>query len=206
MANEKPSIAILVAVIGALATLGVACITGVFGLVQVFINSSEEVPTALVLVTPAQVIYTSTAPATPPVSTPTPGLLFASQVAANGQAIDPGNRFKQTVSEIYAVFPADMPPPGTQINVTEPEEGAYYAFLKINANSNVASIGWRWILDGDTVNEFSTEVSPNDEIWLSSYNYEQGVFSTENLGPGTYRVIILLGGNPVVSGEMIIEP
>ena len=134
-------------------------------------------------------------------------LVFATKVATNGQAIDPGKTFPRHIRDLYAVFRADMAPPGMKVNVGNPTTDAYYAYLKVKDNSPVSSFGWRWYHDGRVINEYETEVQPGDEIWLQRYDYSgDGIFGGDDLGPGTYTTGILLGGNPAMSAELTIKP
>ncbi len=134
------------------------------------------------------------------------GLIFASKIEANGEAIDPSTTFSQNVSDLYAVFRSDMAPPGMKINVMNPNEGAYYAYLKVNDGASVSNFGWRWYRDGQVVNEYQMEVGSGKGVWLQRWDYSgNGVFGGE-LGPGTYTIVILLDGNPAMSSELIIKP
>lgn len=232
--KDKPGIAIIIAAIGAIATIVTACITGFFGMLPSLVDRVAEArppqaaasQTATFTLT-AQVSATlqppsdtpnPTATTTPtlapsatdaPTLTPTPlaPLLFASRVAANGQALDPGAAFKAGITDLYAVFPASDSPPGTIISETNPDEGAYYAFLRADPERPITRIGWRWIYEGEVVNEYEVDVEPGSDFWLSAFNYEQGgLFGNQQFPYGTYRVVILLGGNPSVSGEVVVEP
>jgi hypothetical protein len=221
MAAEKPNTGVIIAVIGAVATIFTACITGAFGIIQLTLDKNAD-PTAtpgavseLALATAAdasalslsQATATKLAPEVRPTPSPQPGLLFASQIDPDGKAIDPGNTFQASVTEIYAVFPGGKAPPGTAIGVDNPEEGAYYAFLKIDDSSDLASIGWRWVYQGSTVNEYETEPVGGAVVWLSTYSYvEGGIFNGDPLGPGKYTVIVTLAGNPFLSAELAIQP
>jgi hypothetical protein len=141
-----------------------------------------------------------------PSTNPPSGLVFATKIATNGQAIDPGTTFPSHVKNLYAVFRPDMAPPGMRVNVDNPTTGDYYAYLKVKEDSTVSSFGWRWYHKGRVVNEYGTEVQPGDEIWLQRYNYsEDGIFGGDDLGPGSYTIVILLGGNPAMSAELTIK-
>lgn len=218
MAQQKPSTAIIIAVIGALATILAACVTGFFGLLQYVVTKATE-PTAAAQVgitslstpealsTAAPQLTPTSAPTSRPSPTPSPGLLFATKIAADGKAIDPGSRFSANISEIYAVFPAASVPPGMLINVAEPDEEGYYAFMKVNNANTIKTVGWRWIYQGKTVNDYQVIVAPGDVIWLNFFNYNPGgIFGNDDFGPGTYKVVITLGDDPALSGDLIIEP
>jgi hypothetical protein len=133
-------------------------------------------------------------------------LVFATKVSTNGQAVDPGTTFPSHIRDLYAVFRADMAPPGMEVNVDDSTTGAYYAYLKVKDDSPVSSFGWRWYHKRRVVNEYETEVQPGDEIWLQRYDYSgDGIFGGD-LGPGTYTIVILLGGDPAMSAELTITP
>jgi hypothetical protein len=140
-------------------------------------------------------------------TSPPSGLVFATKVATNGQAIDPGTTFPSNTKKLYAVFRADMAPPGMEVNVDNPTSGAYYAYLKVKDDSPVSSFGWRWYHKGRVVNKYETEVQPGSEIWLLRWdNSRDGIFGGDDLGPGTYTVVVLLGSNPAMSAELTIKP
>ena len=137
---------------------------------------------------------------------PPRGLIFATKIEANGQAIDPGTIFSQNITDLYAVFRTNMAPPGMKVNVENPQEGAYYAYLQVNDAAALSSFGWHWYRDGQVVNSHEEVVGPGIGVWLQRYDYDgQGIFSGE-LGPGTYTIVILLDGNPAMSAELIIKP
>ncbi len=93
-----------------------------------------------------------------------------------------------------------------QVTAGHPTPDAYYAYLKVKEDSSLSSFGWRWYRDGQAVNEHETAVQPGSEVWLQRYDYSgRGLFGGE-LGPGTYTVAILLGGNPAMSAELVITP
>lgn len=235
--KDKPGIAIVIAAIGAIATIVTACITGFFGMLPSLVDrvaearsqqavSSPTTTLALAAVAPSAtaplptVTFTleptatttptlAPSPTDPPTPTPTPlpPLLFASKVAANGQALDPGAAFKGGITELYAVFPAGMAPPGTVLSEENPDDGAYYAFLRPDPDRPITRIGWRWIFEGEVVNEYEMDVTDGSDFWLSSFNYEPGgLFGNQQFPYGTYTVVILLGGNPSASGEVVVEP
>lgn len=233
--KDKPGIAIVIAAIGAIATIVTACITGFFGMLPSLVDRIAEarppqaasptmtvlpfteplaaaaLPTATFTLEPTATTTPTLAPSPtdPPTPTPTPlpPLLFASKVAPNGQAIDPGATFKGGITDLYAVFPVGMAPPGTVIGEEDPDDGAYYAFLRADPDRPITRIGWRWIYAGKVVNEYEMEVEPGSDFWLSSFNYEPGgLFGNQQFPYGKYTVVILLGGNPSVSGELVVEP
>jgi serine/threonine protein kinase len=145
----------------------------------------------------SQPVQTSSAPS---------GLMFATQVGPNGQAVDPGTRFPAKVKNLYAVFEPGKAPPGTRVNVDQPAKDAHYAYLKVKDDSPLSKVGWRWYRNNRVVNEYETQVQPGFEFWLQRFDYgEQGIFHDE-LGPGEYTVVILLGGNPALSTELQIDP
>jgi hypothetical protein len=228
--NEKLGPAVIIAVIGAIATVTTACITGFFGLLPVIIDQinpakspdpevmsisdgsikmSADDSVAKLTPTQTETLVGTVTPTVLPTSTPTPlpRLLFASSITTNGLALNPNTEFKSGINELYAVFPTGMTPPGTVVSEETPEEGGYYAFLKIEENSSLSRIGWRWIYDGAIVNEHEIDVVAGDDIWLAFYNYQEGgIFGAAPLPYGKYTIIITLGGNPSMSADLIIEP
>lgn len=136
---------------------------------------------------------------------PKPGLVFASKVEANGQAINPGTIFSQDITDLYAVFRSNMAPPGMVIKSDSIIDGAYYTYLKPNEESSLSEFGWQWYKDGEKVVDYESPVKGKKNVWLQRYNYfGKGVFG--ELGPGTYTIVILLDGNPALSSELTIEP
>lgn len=139
---------------------------------------------------------------------PPRGLIFATKIEANGQAIDPNTTFSQNITDLYAVFPTSMAPPGMKVNVEIPKEGAYYSHLKVIDETSLSSFGWRWYRDGKEVNyyEMSTK-SGKKNFWLKYSDYESpgGIFNGK-FSPGTYTIVILLDGNPAMSAELKIVP
>lgn len=149
------------------------------------------------------------APTEAPARTPLPagGLVFATQIAPNGEALDPGTTFPRNINDLYAVFRADATPPGLAVDTPNPKADAYYAFLKLSAGESAATIGWRWYLDGEVVNEYATDLLPGESVWLQRYDYSQGgIFGSGALPPGHYTVVFLRGGNPALSAELTITP
>ncbi|MGI9547938.1 MAG: adenylate/guanylate cyclase domain-containing protein [Flavobacteriaceae bacterium] len=137
---------------------------------------------------------------------PPKGLIFATKVEANGQAVDPSTTFSQNITDLYAVFASNMAPPGMKINVEDPQEGAYYAYLKVTDASTISKFGWRWYFNGEVVNEHEMELKPGNGVWLQRWDYSgDGVFSGD-FGPGKYTIVILIDSNPAMSAELIIEP
>ena len=50
-------------------------------------------------------------------------------------------------------------------------------------------------------------VQPKDEIWLQRYDRSKGgSFGSYDLGPGTYTIVLLLGGNLAMTAELTIKP
>lgn len=132
------------------------------------------------------------------------GLVFASQIETNGEAINPGSVFSEDISDLYAVFRSDMVLPGMDIKADSIRPGSYYAHLKTEEISSVKTIGWRCYFKGDTVFNYTTPVSKNGYIWLQRYNYDNaGIFA--EFGPGKYKVVILIDGNPAISSDIIIK-
>lgn len=94
------------------------------------------------------------------------GLIFATKVEANGQAIDPKNTFPQDITDLYAVFRTNRAPPGMKMNVENPKEGAYYAYLQINDKASLSYFGWRWKKNGKVVNKYDMKVRAGKNVWL----------------------------------------
>lgn len=93
------------------------------------------------------------------------------------------------------------------ISEEDPDDGAYYAFLRADPDRPITRIGWRWIFEGEVVNEYEIDVVPGSDFWLSSFNYQQGgLFGNQQFPYGKYTIVILLGGNPSVSGDLVVEP
>jgi hypothetical protein len=133
------------------------------------------------------------------------GLLFSTKVAPNGEAIDPGTSFPANITDFYAVFRPDATPPGLVVTAENPNPDAYYAYLRGVENNSLTRFGWRWIREGETVNEYETDVTPGTTVWLQRFDYNgQGIFGGD-LKPGAYRIVILLGGNPAMSAEASID-
>jgi hypothetical protein len=140
-------------------------------------------------------------------SVPVSGLMFATKIAPNGEAIDPGTSFPPDIQDIYAVFRADMTPPGLVVDAQNPKPDAYYAYLKLKEGTKDSTVGWRWYLDGQLVNEYETGIQSGASIWLQRFDYsEGGIFGSGSLTPGNYRVVFLLGGNSALSSDLIIAP
>jgi len=67
------------------------------------------------------------------------------------------------------------------------------------------SLGWRWYRDEQIVNEYEVTLSPGKYVYLQRFDRsERGIFG--KLGSGKYKVVILIGGEPAMSGEFTIEP
>ena len=135
------------------------------------------------------------------------GLLFASKIAANGLALDPGSEFEVGITDLYVVFPAGMAPPGTFISVDNPQPGSYYAFLQVEQGNSLSRIGWRWIYEGTVVNEYEMDVAAGNDIWLSYSNPQGGaIFAAAPFGAGKYTIVVTLGGNPLIRADLLIRP
>lgn len=241
--SEKPNYAVWVAIIGAIATITTACVTGFFAMVPSVIEKLNQRPTPQIALanastatqasavkldaqaTPAPAATSTPTPeptSTPPPPSPTPeptatelppsptqqaGLLFASKIAANGLALDPGSEFPKGITELYAVFPAGMPLPGTIISANNQKEGSYYAFMRVEPGSSTTRIGWRWIYQGAVVNDYEMDVAPGNDIWLSYSNPQAGgIFGSAPYGPGKYTIVITMAGNPLISSDLVILP
>ncbi|MCB0064195.1 MAG: helix-turn-helix transcriptional regulator, partial [Caldilineaceae bacterium] len=74
---------------------------------------------------------------------PVAGLVFATHITPEGRAIDPGTTFAPNVADLYAVFRADSTIPGTTVSVEDPAPDAYYAYLRINDEPTISTLGWR---------------------------------------------------------------
>lgn len=132
-------------------------------------------------------------------------IVFATQIAPDGRALDPGLLFPAAISDLYAVFRPEQVPPGTRANVHNPDPSAYYAYLKVREDSVLSRLGWRWYFRGELINDFEMEVGPGSEVWLQRFEYEtDGIFCNANYGPGNYRIVLLLGGNPALSSTVTI--
>ena len=133
-------------------------------------------------------------------------LQFASRVAPDGMALDPGLTFSAEVIDLYAVFSPKAPLAGTQINVDTPDPNGRYAFLKLPADGTVSRIGWRWYYNGAVINEYEMDVKPGSIVWLQKFRYEgSGIFNDNPpFGRGQLRIVLLLGGNPSMSATVTI--
>ncbi len=238
---EKPNYAVIIAIIGAIATILTACVTGFFTMVPAVLERLDQrnipktalvevstatqanaaVPASIVTPAPSDTITPEptatdqppsptlepTATEIPPSPTPQAGLLFASKIAANGLALDPGSEFHKGINELYAVFPAEMPLPGTMISANNQQKGSYYAFMRVEPGSSTTRIGWRWIYKGAVVNDYEMDMAPGNDIWLSYANpQEGGIFGNAPFGPGKYTIVITMGGNALISSELVILP
>jgi TIR domain-containing protein len=133
------------------------------------------------------------------------GLVFATRIAANGQALDPAVTFPPTVTKLYAVFRPDMVPPGMKVyNVQQPAPGGYYANLQLKEGASLSRLGWRWYRDRQVVIHDKFECGPGQYVWLERYD-NGGVFRGE-LGPGKYTVVVLVDEEPVMSAVLTIKP
>lgn len=139
------------------------------------------------------------------VVTPQAGLVFATKITPEGRALDPNTTFAPNVADLYAVFRPDSTIPGTAVNIDEPDPSAHYAYLRITDRPTISTLGWRWYYNGEVVNEFEMDVRPGNIVWLQCFSYEnEGIFCEAPFGPGEYRIVILLGGNPALSSRIVI--
>lgn len=207
-AQSKQSDGVKMALIGAAATVLVAVISGVFSLMG---QGSAPPPVPAPVETPSSLPPTDTPlpPTETPTSVPTPtdtpapvgGLRFATQIGPDGRAVDPDTTFPVAAQDFYAVFRPGEVPPGVAVAVENPDPNAYYAFLRPATGSNLSTFGWRWYKNGEIVNEYEADATVVP-FWLQRYAGSDGsVFSTL-AGPGTYRIVILLDGNPSVSADV----
>lgn len=134
------------------------------------------------------------------------GLVFATEVEANGLAVDPGTSFPQDIKSLYAVFRGDMAPPGMAVNVIDPLEGKYYSNLEVIDSTNISALGWRWYHKSERVNYYNTPVKTDHNYWLAYSDYSEGGIFSNNFEPGTYTIVILLDGNPAMSADLVITP
>ena len=136
------------------------------------------------------------------------GVAFASQIEADGRAVDPGVEFIPGVNRLYAVFKADKLPRGLEVNVDQPEEHSYYAFLRPSSDSPLASFGWRWFYQGQLVVEFEPDIR-RGLFWLErSDQAEAAIFGGDiavtGMGSGDYVVEFTTGGNTLFSESFTI--
>jgi hypothetical protein len=218
--ESKSSDTVKVALIGAAATVLVAVISGLFTL---WGRESARIPTPLIE-TPIQAIVlaeptatptatpTETATTTPaPTFTPTPvptatpepikGLQFTTQIAPDGRALAPDTTFSENVSDLYAVFRPGETPPGITVVAQNPDPNAYYTYLRSTGNPPINTFGWRWFKDGVVVNEYEADATAGT-FWLQIFDQGGGPLFDALAGPGAYRVVILLDGNPSLSAEI----
>lgn len=135
------------------------------------------------------------------------GVVFASKIEANGQAIDPGTIFADSVKNIYAVFRSNMAPPGLTINAESVIEGGYYAYLRVAEDAPLSKFGWTWYHNGEELVNYQPIAEPGEILWLHRWDTsEGGIFSNGKFSPGKYSVVILISGNPAMSGEFTIRP
>lgn len=132
------------------------------------------------------------------------GLLFATRILPNGLALDPGNQFGADIHELYAVFRPGALPPGLEIFADNPHPDFYYAILVPRQGSGTSSIGWRWYLNGELVNDFSMDLEPGVGYWLGYQDQRPGGIFLNSHSPGEYRIVITLGGNAVTSARVTI--
>jgi hypothetical protein len=191
--NPQKSEGVKVALIGAAATIIAAVIAGLFALIQSR-PAAPPAPVANVNAVPSPQATATAAPAT--------GLMFASKIAPDGEALDAGTSFPANITDLYAVFPADAMPPGLAPFAQRAKAGAHYAYFKTSGTPALSAFGWRWLKDGKQIFEFSADPQQTP-FWLQRYDYNgKGVFS--EWGPGTYNAVILLNGTPALSGSLTI--
>jgi hypothetical protein len=185
MADHSPkSEAVNIALIGAVATLAAAVITGMFGLMQS--RSAEPAPQPTATLAPAT------------------GLMFASKIAPDGEALDPGTTFPASITNLYVAFPANAMPPGLAPFDESAKAGAHYAYFRSTGSPALNAFGWRWLKDGQQIVEFTSDPKQSP-FWLQRFDYNgQGVFG--EWGPGNYTIVILLNGTPALSGDLTITP
>lgn len=180
-----------IALIGALATLGAAVIAGVFGLLQ----SRPAQTEMMARETPATA-------AALPTTRPIAPMLFASKIAADGEAIDPSDTFSTSITDLYVVFPESAMPAGLAPNSEKPVAGAYYAHFKRNGVTPINTFGWRWLKDGRQLFEFFAEPAM-PPFFLKRFDYNgKGIFG--EWGAGDYIVVLLMNGAPMYSGQLHI--
>jgi hypothetical protein len=220
--TPKPGLSdpVKVSLIGASATILVALISGIFTLLNRTPAAPAPIATPTISVvepaTNTEMAATATL-APPPTATAVEpavvatavtemGFAFASQIAADGMALDPGTTFAPTVKEIYAVFQVGRTPPGVNISHPNPTAGAYYAFLERADTASPAKIGWQWFLNEDLLNEYETSLH-SGYLWLSLYAQgERGLFEGSFGPPAPYDVRITLDGNPALRAQLVISP
>lgn len=136
------------------------------------------------------------------------GVAFASEVSADGRAVDPGIEFSADVNNVYAVFQADNLPPGLEVDVDEPEAGAYYAFLRPSASSSLSTFGWRWSYRGRRVVEYEPNVT-GGTFWLQRQDQSAaGIFGGDiaitGMGAGQYLVEFTASGNALFNESFTV--
>lgn len=190
--QSQKSEAVKIALIGAAATIAAAVVAGLFGLLQS--RPAEPRPEPVVVSSPMP-----TATVAPAV-----GLMFASKIAPDGEALDPGTTFPATITDLYVTFRANAMPPGLAPFAQSPQDGAHYAYFKTTGTPQLNSFGWRWLKDGKQIVEFNADPQQTP-FWLQRYDYNgKGVFG--EWGPGAYTIVILLNGTPALSGDLTITP
>jgi hypothetical protein len=188
--QSSKSEGVKIALIGAAATIATAIVAGLFGLLQ-----SRPVE-------PAPAVSVAQSPQ--PTATPAPaiGLMFASKIAPDGEALDPGTTFSANITDLYVAFPARAMPPGLAPFAQQVKDNAHYAYFKSTGAPAFNTFGWRWYKDGQQIVEFNADPQQMP-FWLQRFDYSgKGVFG--EWGPGTYNVVILLNGTPALSGNLTI--
>lgn len=157
-------------------------------------------------------LATTTTSTTEPVTTSdtitVSGVAFASQIESNGRAVDPGIEFPSDVNHLYAVFQSDKLPRGLALDVDEPQDGSYYAFLRPSGDSSVPFFGWRWYYQGQPVVEYEADTS-GGLFWLERLDRaDTGIFGGDvaitGMGPGQYLVEFTASGNTMFSESFTI--
>lgn len=136
------------------------------------------------------------------------GVAFASEISADGRAVDPGIEFSAGVNNVYAVFQADRLPPGIEVDVDDPEAGSYYAFLRPSASSSLSTFGWRWSYRGREVVEYEPDVT-GGTFWLQRQDQSAaGIFGGDiaitGMGPGEYLVEFTASGNALFNESFTV--
>jgi hypothetical protein len=137
-----------------------------------------------------------------PPARPRTDLVFATQVTADGTAVDPGTTFPAAITTLYAAFPLAGLPPGMQPEALDPAPTEHYVYLKVKGVPVGSIFGWRWYREGRLLNAFD-----NDPIAAtSSYYWLQRWWERGGIQPGTYDVLVVLNGAPVQRGHFVIRP
>lgn len=171
-------------------------------------GSAETVVSDETTTTSSTIATTTTVAVTTTTITPS-GVAFASRIEADGRAVDPGIEFSPDVNNLYAVFQPGRVPPGLEVNVEDPDDGAYYAYLRPTPESRLSTFGWRWFHQGQSVVEYEADVT-GGFFWLERLDRsDAGIFggdvSVTGMGPGEYLVEFTVSGNPLFSERFTIS-